>query len=656
MKKNQFLSGVILLFIAILSFACKSTNETKWQLGSPDSNILISIAVEQSTPEKTVLVYKVDRINGTDTLSVIETSPLGINRKDQQFSENLSFVSASEVKTIDEQYTMKIGRQTECRNNAKELELTFKNDKGSLMQVVFRAYNDGAAFKYVFPEKSDSLFTITEELTGFKLPLNGKTWIQPYDKPTMYTPSYEKYYENGIAIGSESPNVEGWAFPALFETNKSWVLISEANLYANYCGVRFEQKAENGLYKVRFPDPKDGEGTGEVNPSSTLPWVMPWRTIIIGDKIANIVESQLINNVSDAAIEGDFSWVKPGRSSWSWLTEPNSPKDYNALKNFVDFSAEMGWEYSLVDANWDLMQGGNIEQLVKYANSKNVGILMWYNSGGPNNTVTERPRDIINNAEKRKAEFKKLQAWGVKGVKIDFWQSDKQNMIAQYIDVLKDAAEYQILVNLHGCTIPRGWSRTYPNLVSLESVRGEECYIFDSTYIANAPIQNTIIPFARNVIGPMDYTPTVFSSIKNAHITTFAHELALSLLYNSGIVHFADNVTMYRAQPQFVKDFMKSLPVVFDETRYVYGQPGKDVVIASRKGDVWYVSGINGEKTAKELSIELPFIAAGDYKLNVIKDGANEKTFANELTSFKSGDKIQINIPSLGGFVATVSK
>ena len=654
MSKRHFPTIVLFgIFLFILT-SCQKATETKWQVSSPDKNIVISVSMQKNDSDKSVLVYNVARIKGTDTIAVVESSPLGIIRKDQQFSENLAFVSASALKTIDEKYTMKIGRQTECHNNANELELTFKNEQGSLIQVVLRAYNDGVAFKYVFPEKSDSLFTITKELTGFKMPMNGKAWMQPYDVPSMYTPSYERYFENGIAIGTSSPSVEGWAFPTLFQSNGNWVLLSEANTTANYCGVRFEQKADSGLYKVRFPDPKDGEGVGAVEPSSTLPWVMPWRTIIVGETIATIFESEMIDNVSDPAIAGDFDWVKPGRSSWSWLTEPNSPKDYVALKNFVDFSAEMGWEYSLVDANWDLMQGGNIEQLVKYANTMNVGILMWYNSGGPNNKVSERPRDIMNNPERRKAEFKKLKEWGVKGVKIDFWQSDKQDMIAQYIDVLKDAAEYHILVNFHGCTIPRGWSRTYPNLISLESVRGEENYQFQETYPEEAPKQNTILPFTRNAIGPMDYTPMVLSSIKYPHLTTYGHEIALTVLHNSGIVHFADNVKSYMSLDGYVKDFIKTVPVVFDESHYVSGEPGKDVIIASRKGNVWYIAGVNGEKIAKQLSFSLPFIASGNYNLNIIKDGSNGKTFANEITKFKAGDKINVNTLANGGFVATI--
>ena len=642
------------MFIAFLGI--QSLKGSNWELYSPDKNIRLSITLEKNELHKAKLNYNVVRLKNGKLISVIESSPLGIIRKDQQFNENMSFVSKSEVKTIDERYKMKIGRQSEIRNNANELELTYKNENGALIQLVLRAYNDGVAFKYVFPEKSESNYTVTKELTGFKIPKNGKTWIERYDKPTMWSPGYEKYYENGIAIGTASPNVEGWAFPALFNSNGNWILLSEANLSSNYCGIRLEQNSPNGLYRVRFPDPRDAEGLGSVEPTSTLPWSLPWRTIIIGETIGTVYESQLINNVSDAAIHGDFSWVKTGRSSWSWLSDNPSPKNYNSLKDFIDFSSEMKWEYSLVDANWDLMQGGNIEQLIKYARTKGVGILMWYNSGGPNNTVTERPRDIMYNVEKRREEFKKLQEWGVKGIKIDFWHSDKQNLITYYHDVLIDAAQYHIMVNFHGCTIPRGWSRTYPNLISMEAVKGEECYLFDSTYTANAPVQNSILPFTRNVIGPMDYTPVGLSQFKIPHETTYVHELALTLIFNSGILHFCDNVKMYRSLPDYIKDFLKIVPVTFDETHYLSGYPGKDIVLASRKRNDWYIAGINSEKTNKEITFELPFISSGEYKMNLITDGANNKTFANKTNVFKSGDKVKLKIPAQGGFVGILKK
>jgi len=639
------------LFIAVCIFTTGfAKNQSNWSLNSPDKKITCQLLIENSK-----LIYQVNRIQNGKIISVIEKSPLGLIREDQQFAENLILVSQSKISRIDENYEMKIGRQLKIHNLANEKIFTFKNEKGSFIQLVFRAYNDGVAFKYVFPEKSDKSYTVTQELSGFKVPVNGKCWIQPYDKPSKWTPGYELYYESEIPIGSVSPSEFGWAFPALFNSNGNWVLISEANLKSNYCGIRMEQNAEKGLYKVRFPDPQDGEGTGAVNPSSTLPWEMPWRTIAIGNSISTIFESNLVSNVSDKQVDGDFSWVKPGRSSWSWISNPPSSHQYAPLKDFVDLAAEMKWEYSLVDANWERMEGGNIEQLVKYANEKGVGILLWYNSGGLNNKVTEGPRDLMTDSKIRRAEFKKIQGWGVKGVKIDFWQSDKQNIIQQYIDVLRDAAEFHILVNFHGCTLPRGWSRTYPNLVSSEAVKGEECYRFTKSFSENAPIQSTILSFTRNVIGPMDYTPFGITNLNIPHLSSSAHELALVLLFQTGIVHFAESAVGTRALPQFVKDFLYTVPVTFDESHLISGYPGKDVVIAARKGNDWYVSGINSEKNAKDLELKLPYLK-GKYDLNLINDGTDNKSFVNSKKDYNSGDKLSVKVNSYGGFVIVLTK
>lgn len=290
----------------------------------------------------------------------------------------------------------------------------------------------------------------------------------------------------------------------------------------------------------------------------------------------------------------------------------------------------MNWEYSLVDANWEHMKGGDITELVKYASSKNVGVLMWYNSGGPHNIVTEGPRDIIYDAQRRKEEFRKLRQWGVTGVKIDFWHSDKQNLIKLYHDVLKDAADNHIMVNFHGCTIPRGWSRTYPNLVSMEAVKGEECYLFDSIYTSAAPIQNSILPFTRNAIGPMDYTPFALTNFKYPHNTSYAHELALTLIFNSGILHFADNVKTYRSLPGYVKDFIMKVPVVFDETRLISGEPGKSIILASRKGREWWIAGVNSDHDNRQFAFTMPFVEKGQYGLLMITDGVDSRNFANE--------------------------
>lgn len=646
---------LILLFIILFFTLFTARANPILQLHSPDKKIRVDVSFSNNEKGKNVLSYSVLRFEKGNTIQVLENSPLGIVRADESFAEGLALVSQSKVLKINEKYEMKIGRQLKIRNFANEKQLTFKNENGSQLQLVFRAYNDGVAFKYIFPEKSDKNYTVINELTGFKVPLNGKCWIQPYDKASKWTPGYELYYENEIPIGNPSPNAEGWAFPALFHANNNWLLISEANLTKNYAGIRMEQKAENGLYKVRFPEAADGEGVGAVHPVSTLPWDMPWRFIVIGKSLANIYESQMVNNLSNNAIDKDFSWVKTGRSSWSWISESDSPRDYNALKKFVDLSVDMHWEYSLVDANWETMKNGNLEQLAKYAAEKGVGILAWYNSGGPNNIVPEGPRDLMTDRNVRRAEFAKLQKWGVKGIKVDFWQSDKQHTIQQYIDLLNDAADFGILVNFHGCTIPRGWSRTYPHLIAMESVKGAECYRFDTTYTANAPLQNTILPFSRNVIGPMDYTPFVLKDLKYPHNTTYSHELALTLVFQTGILHLAENADYIRTLPTFVLDFLKSIPVTFDESHYVSGYPGKDVIVASRKGDKWYIAGINGEKKSKNTELKLPFIK-GNYTLNHIYDGKDGHSFENATGKYKSGEVLTVNMQANGGFVIVLSK
>lgn len=650
MRKKILVLG--LCVINLVAFARE--NKTNWTLHSPDNAIVLSVFQDDNSSENTSLFYTVEVKKANKYISLIAKSPLGLERNDASFGKNLKFKKTDGLKTIKQKYYMHTGRKTNCISNANQMSLYFCNSNNSLIRFDFRVSNDGVAFRYAFPEKSKGSFIIRQELTGFSITSEGKAWIQPYDKPTKWTPGYENYYKNAIPIGSESPNKEGWAFPVLFQTGDLWALISESGLDAGYCGIRMESTTKNGMYRVRFPEKMDGEGTGNVNPESALPWVMPWRTIIISRTLAGIFNSTMITDLAKPAIKGDFSWVKPGRASWSWLTDNDSPQNFETLKKFVDLSVDMKWEYSLIDANWDLMKGGDIEQLVKYANARNVGILLWYNSGGPHNTIAERPRDIIFDSVKRNAEFAKLQKWGVKGLKIDFWQSDKQNLILLYEQVLKDASNYKLLVNLHGCTIPRGWARTYPNLVSQEAVKGEEAYLFDSLYSSHAPVQNTILPFTRNVLGTMDYTPFVISNLKFPHHTTYAHELALTLIHNSGVVHFGDNEKVYSSLPDFVKEFLTIVPTVFDETQLLSGYPGEHIVIAARKGTVWYLAGINSLAKPVNLNIDGSFIKWENVAMKLITDSPDVKNQFTFSTKNINSSGFEVQVMPYGGFVAVI--
>jgi len=299
----------------------------------------------------------------------------------------------------------------------------------------------------------------------------------------------------------------------------------------------------------------------------------------------------------------------------------------------------VGWEYALFDANWNAMESGSIADVIAHAKQKNVGLLLWYNSGGPHNDVTEAPRDRMTTHEQRVKEFQQLKAWGVKGVKVDFWQSDKQDRIAQYRDLLKDAADFQLMVDFHGSTIPRGWQREFPNLIGMEAVAGAEQYKFREDYAAKAPWLNTVLPFTRNVAGPMDYTPVTFSDAKYPHQTTNAHELALSVVFENPIQHFADSVESYRAQPDAVKTFLKQVPTAWDETRVLSGEPGQTLVIARRSGNAWYVGGINGQDVPATARVTLDFLKDGSWKAMNIVDGADDRTFS----------AIQMDIPQTAG-------
>lgn len=434
------------------------------------------------------------------------------------------------------------------------------------------------------------------------------------------------------------------------------MLLTESALDETYCGSHLAANAPGGVYRIKFPDPKEGLGIGAAEPVSTLPWTLPWRVVIVGDRAGHILESDLVNDLAPASRVADTSWIKPGRSAWSWWSQSDSPKHAEALNAFTDLAAEMGWEYALVDANWNFMQTGKIEDVIAHAKEKHVGLLFWYNSGGPHNDVTEAPRDRMHTREARRNEFAQLQKWGVKGVKVDFWHSDKQDRIRQYREVLADAADFQLLVNFHGCTIPRGWSREFPNLIGMEAVFGAEQYKFRESMARQAAWFNTVLSFTRNVIGAMDYTPVTFGDAKYPHQTTNAHELALSVVFETPIQHFADSTQSYRSLPDAAKTFLKRVPSAWDETRALSGEPGQSVVIARRNGDAWYVGGINGRIEALTVRVDLGFLKDGSWTATIVRDGAQDREFASETKTVSPTETTVITMRPRGGFVMRIER
>lgn len=645
MEQHCIFSIFILLFIN----SCTPKQETHWDISSPNGNVKAVLRISEAGQLSYLLK------NGEHT--VIEPSPMGMEFEEATFNKGLAFTAKEQAMGKTDSYTLASGKQRVNNPEWNEMTLHFKNPEGKTIKVCLRLFDDGLAFNYKFDGNGSKTYKLTRELTGFKVPGNSDAWMAPYDTIAPWAPAYETFYKNKIKAGTQSPgNKNGWALPMLFNSDGHWTLIADANIPEGHAGMYVDGNPENCLYQLMLPKEEEAKGVCPSQPVLALPFETAWRVVITGDNPGVMAETNIITHLADANKLKEDAWIEPGKSSWSWWSENDSPKDYKRLKDYVDFSAKMGWKYTLVDANWNVMEGGTLQQLAEYAKSKDVGILAWYNSGGPHNEITEQPRNRMHERATRRAEFRKIQDWGIQGIKVDFFQSDKPCILQLYHDILRDAADFQLLINVHGSTLPRGWRRTYPNLMTMESVRGAEAYRFDPDYPEYGAAHNTILPFTRNAVGPMDYTPVAFSDAKYPHQTTYAHELALLVVFESGIQHLADSDKSYLAQPDYVLDYLKAVPVAWEDTRYVDGAPGTMAVLARKNGSKWFLSGINGLNTPERLESGLDFLEKGSYEISLIKDGQDASSFAYETLIFDTGSKFSVEMLPRGGFAAVIDK
>ena len=378
---------------------------------------------------------------------------------------------------------------------------------------------------------------------------------------------------------------------------------------------------------------------------------------IIGS-LADVVESTLITDVSNPSQIADTSWIQPGVVSWVYWAYNHGSNDYNIIKKYVDMAATLRLPYVLIDAEWDQMdqlpsnEGKTIEDAIAYAKEQGVKPMIWYNSSVGWVDGAPTPKYRLNKPEDREKEFAWCEKMGVAGVKIDFFSGDNQMNMDYCQELLECAARHHLLVNFHGATIPRGWQRTYPNLLSTEGVYGAEWYNNVPTFTRQAACHNATWPFTRNVIGPMDYTPCAFSDSQHPHITSHAHELALTVLFESGLQHLADRPESFLSQPQAVQDFLGQLPAAWDETRLVSGYPGKSAVVARRSGNVWYVAGINGTDETCTLKCDISFI--GTYKHATLFADSHDTASPWQITT-TSKLPAEITCQPRGGFVCVVT-
>jgi hypothetical protein len=636
----------MLLMATACAVAAKSTSELG-EVTSPDGRIRVELSLDaQGTP-----LYSIER----EGREVLQSAPLGLVLKEADFSHGLRLRDASAVEAIKDRYELLTGkrRHNEYLGNRRVFHLVDAKDRR--LDIIFQVSNDGVAFRYRFPDSDKAIHHLSEEATAFRFPKNARAWLQPMSVAKtgfgQTNPSYEEHYLQDVAVGTPSPLKVGWVYPTLFRSGEDWVLLSEGSLSRGHAGTRLLDGKTAGEYRIGLPDPRENFQNGPVNPEFPLPWQSPWRIIAIG-RLKTIAESTLGTDLADPPSHPSTAPIVPGKASWSWPLLGDEQTVYEVQKRFIDYAADMGWRYTLIDSMWDSQIGyDRIRELIDYARSKDVAILLWYNSAGSWNQAHQTPRDRMLTRASRQQEFKRLKAMGVAGLKIDFFGGDGQSFINYYQDIMEDAAPYGLLLNFHGATLPRGWQRTYPNLMTMESVRGLEFVTFDQHNADQAPAHAAMLPFTRNVFDPMDFTPMVLDKIKKIERrTTPAFELAQSVLFVSGIQHYAEIPEGMAKAPDYVREFLRGVPSIWDDSRYIAGYPGKQAVFARRGDGHWYVAGINAEAESKSLELDLSELGAVRSG-TLIADGDGPLSFRRQEVQVTEDGKLRIDVPARGGFV-----
>jgi len=633
------------VLIAFLLLVSLHTNLSA-QVGitSPDKKITVQVAVNNEGAIKYSVRYM--------EKEVLRPSSLGLTTSTVDFSKGNNLLRATPVQQVNDAYTMIYAKKKQSIYKANKRTIQFKNKNDEALDIIFQVSNDAVSFRYQFKAKNNFTDNITNELTSFHFPSTAKAWLQPMQVSKtgweQTNPAYEEHYVQDIAVGTKSPSAAGWIYPALFRSNDVWALITEASLEAGDCATRLKAESPDGEYSIGYPDPREiitGKG---LLPTFQSTYTSPWRIITIGS-LATIIESTAGTDLAKPSTVKNTSFIIPGKSSWSWINSKDDFIVYDEQKKYIDFAAKMNWQYCLIDADWDRKIGyERVKELADYAKTKNVSLLLWYNSAGDWNTVKYTPKNLLLTAESRAKEFQRLKDMGIKGVKIDFFAGDGQSVMAYYSDILKDAAKYELLVNFHGATLPRGWSRTYPHLMTTEAVRGFEMITFGQGDADKEATHCAMLPFTRNAFDPMDFTPMNLYKIQTnvQRKTSSAFELATSVLFLSGIQHFAESPEGMQYVPANIQQFLKDLPTTWDDVKFIDGFPGKYVVIARKYKNKWYIAGINGEQTEKKLTLNL---ASFGKKGTLLTDAATALSFSEKTITTKK--KLDISMQAAGGFV-----
>ena len=561
-----------------------------WTVTAPSEGSGLSAA----GPSGPRAVLHHDRAAGTVTLAVeragravLQPAPVGIVTEQVDLSTGLRALGRRD-RVVVERYDTTVGKRRQRTAIFQEARFSFAGAGGSRLDLIVRVARDGVAYRYALP---DNRGAVLREASAFTLPAASPAWLAPFSV----------YYENPFAQTTSDGAAAGeYMHPALFETPGGYALLTESDVDGRYSGARLTHDAGSNTYRVKLADDKvlvDG------------PLTTPWRTAIVGD-LDTVAASTLVDDLAPRSKVGDTGWIQPGKAFWSWLAGGrDAGQSLKIQKGYVDFAAAHGWPYVVVDAGWNRdpnwdpdptwEQTSWLPELVRYGRARNVKIMTWIHF------------EDLDTAEERARRLPLFEKWGIVGLKIDFMDSDAQERYRWYDQILPETAAYHLMINFHGSTIPHGIHRTWPHVVTMEGVWGAE----HSRDLASTHL--TALPFTRDVVGSMDYTPMAWHRPNRP--TSDAHELALSVVFESGLQNFAGRIDGYDARPE-AERFLDQVPTVWDDTRLLAGRPADSAVFARRSGDRWFIGGgFAGAARTAQVPLALP---AGRWLVDLVRDGA----------------------------------
>lgn len=621
-------------------------------VNGPDGKLQLTVSCPSANGEVSYAVT----YNGKQML---ESSPLGMETNVGDFYRGLQ-LKEHKVTALDTVYEQSRIKASRIHYWANELLCSFVNGEGKNVQITFRVSNNDVAFRYTLPrEQGKGSVTVNSERTGFRFPSQTTTFLCPQSDAMIgwkrTKPSYEEEYKADAPMNERSGYGHGYTFPCLFKVgDDGWVLLSETGVDSRYCGSRLSDW-DNGVYRIAFPMPEENNGNGTVSPAFSLPGSTPWRTVTVGETLKPIVETTVPWDVVEPRYTTTHDY-KPGRGTWSWILWQDGSINYDDQVRYVDLAAAMGYEYVLIDNWWDNNIGRDrMEQFIKYARSKGVEVFLWYSSSGYWNDIEQSPVNRMDNSIARKQEMRWLQSLGVKGIKVDFFGGDKQETLRLYEEILSDADDHGLMVIFHGCTLPRGWERMYPNYVGSEAVLASENLVFSQHFCDNEAFNATLHPFIRNAVGCMEFGGVFLNKRLNRsndggtiRRTTDIFQLATAVLFQNPIQNFALAPNNLTDAPQIYLDFMKQVPTTWDETRFIDGYPGRYIVLARRHGNTWYIAAVNATAEPLKLKLDLPVLAGQEVSLY-----SDDKKMQPQLKlqKIKTDGSLQLTVQPQGGAV-----